>query len=308
MVTGVPIEPEDRAPAAGPTNAAVVLATLALGAVASIAAAWALSTGAPILLQGGAIAIAAGSLAVASRRVFAGAFAHGEVFEERWRGDAPRGPITPFLSPGAHTGPSRRVLLGALGATMGVFSVALLIPLRGMARGASSAQPATGWADGVVCVDDDGTVLTIDSVPAGGQTTVWPDREVRRELDSVVLVRVAEGTEGSVEGLIGYSKVCTHAGCPVGLFSGQAGVLYCPCHQAEFDATAGAAPLRGPAPRPLPRLPLRIADDGTLVAAGDFDAPVGPALGSAPGRWLTARPAPPTRRRPNGPTNDRPVT
>jgi ubiquinol-cytochrome c reductase iron-sulfur subunit len=80
----------------------------------------------------------------------------------------------------------------------------------------------------------------------------------------------------TVDGIIAYSKLCTHAGCPVGLYVQQLGELLCPCHQSVFDILAGATPVAGPAARPLPQLPIAVGADGTLVARGDFSAPVGP--------------------------------
>jgi ubiquinol-cytochrome c reductase iron-sulfur subunit len=102
----------------------------------------------------------------------------------------------------------------------------------------------------------------------------------------VVLVRVepsllrplAGRADWAPEGLIAYSKVCTHAGCPVGLYEVQTHQLLCPCHQSAFDVLDGARPVFGPAAAELPQLPLAIAADGTLEATADFSAPVGPAF------------------------------
>ena len=78
------------------------------------------------------------------------------------------------------------------------------------------------------------------------------------------------------EGNVCYSKVCTHAGCPVGLYEASSHQLLCPCHQSAFAVLDGARPISGPADRALPQLPLAIGDDGVLRATGDFDGPVGP--------------------------------
>jgi ubiquinol-cytochrome c reductase iron-sulfur subunit len=75
---------------------------------------------------------------------------------------------------------------------------------------------------------------------------------------------------------VAYSKVCTHAGCPVGLYQEQLLQLLCPCHQSLFDVTKGAQPVFGPAPRPLPQLPLYIDDDGFIRAQAGYDQPIGP--------------------------------
>jgi ubiquinol-cytochrome c reductase iron-sulfur subunit len=80
------------------------------------------------------------------------------------------------------------------------------------------------------------------------------------------------------EGCVGYSKICTHAGCPVGLYRSEAHQLLCPCHQSTFDVLRGAVPVFGPAARPLPQLPMEVDADGYLVARGDFHEPVGPSF------------------------------
>ena len=79
-----------------------------------------------------------------------------------------------------------------------------------------------------------------------------------------------------------YSKICTHAGCPVGLFVQELHQLQCPCHQSAFDVLDGAQVVFGPAPRPLPQLPIEEDADGYLVARGDFTEPVGPGWWSRP--------------------------
>jgi Rieske Fe-S protein len=89
------------------------------------------------------------------------------------------------------------------------------------------------------------------------------------------------GRVGAVaEGLVAYSKICTHAGCPLGLYLAAVHQLRCPCHQSTFDVLDGATPVYGPAARPLPQLPLAIAEDGSLYATGDFPEPVGPSFWS----------------------------
>ncbi len=78
------------------------------------------------------------------------------------------------------------------------------------------------------------------------------------------------------EGCVGYSKICTHAGCPVGLYRAEAHELLCPCHQSTFDVLRGAVPTFGPADRPLPQLPMGLDDEGYLIALSDYREPVGP--------------------------------
>lgn len=82
----------------------------------------------------------------------------------------------------------------------------------------------------------------------------------------------------SYDGIIAYSKVCTHVGCPVALYEQQTHHLLCPCHQSQFDVANGAAVIFGPAARPLPQLPIAVDDEGYLVAQSDFTEPVGPSF------------------------------
>jgi ubiquinol-cytochrome c reductase iron-sulfur subunit len=80
-----------------------------------------------------------------------------------------------------------------------------------------------------------------------------------------------------VDGVVAYSKLCTHAGCPVGLYADKPAQLLCPCHHSVFNVLDGARPMQGPASHPLPQLPLALDSDGFLVAAGGFSGPVGAA-------------------------------
>jgi ubiquinol-cytochrome c reductase iron-sulfur subunit len=81
-----------------------------------------------------------------------------------------------------------------------------------------------------------------------------------------------------VQNIVCYSKICTHVGCPVALYEQTTHHILCPCHQSTFNAPYGATVIFGPAPRPLPQLPLMVDSEGYLAAAGDFDEPVGPSF------------------------------
>jgi quinol---cytochrome c reductase iron-sulfur subunit len=81
-----------------------------------------------------------------------------------------------------------------------------------------------------------------------------------------------------VQNIVCYSKICTHVGCPAALYEQTTHRILCPCHQSTFEATKGAQVTFGPAPRPLPQLPLGVDAEGYLVAEGDFTEPVGPSF------------------------------
>jgi ubiquinol-cytochrome c reductase iron-sulfur subunit len=82
----------------------------------------------------------------------------------------------------------------------------------------------------------------------------------------------------TVDGIVAYSKICTHVGCPVALYEQTTHNILCPCHQSTFDATRGAKVIFGPAARPLPQLPLGTDAEGFLVATSDYHEPVGPSF------------------------------
>ncbi|MFD0773883.1 Rieske 2Fe-2S domain-containing protein [Streptomonospora algeriensis] len=82
-------------------------------------------------------------------------------------------------------------------------------------------------------------------------------------------------------GIVAYSKICTHVGCPAALYESGTHRILCPCHQSTFDAANGAKVVFGPANRPLPMLPITVDEEGYLVADGDFSEPVGPTFWDA---------------------------
>jgi len=100
--------------------------------------------------------------------------------------------------------------------------------------------------------------------------------------DQTVLLRLPggefttmPGREGwTPDGYVAYSKVCTHLGCPVGLYEQELELLVCPCHQSMFNIRNGAVPQFGPAPRPLPQLPLGYNDQGYLISTAPYDQPL----------------------------------
>jgi ubiquinol-cytochrome c reductase iron-sulfur subunit len=80
------------------------------------------------------------------------------------------------------------------------------------------------------------------------------------------------------DGILVFSKICTHVGCPVSLYEAQTHHVLCPCHQSTFDLSDGARVLFGPAGHPLPQLRVTVNDEGFLEALGDFAEPVGPSF------------------------------
>lgn len=110
--------------------------------------------------------------------------------------------------------------------------------------------------------------------------------QINKSKGAVVVVRMepeeiipGPGRENwSVDGIVCYSKICTHVGCPISLYERTTHHLLCPCHQSTFDLADSARVVFGPAARPLPQLPLMVDAEGYLVAQSGFDEPVGPSF------------------------------
>ena len=181
----------------------------------------------------------------------------------------------------------RSVLLRALAGAGGAIGLALLLPVLSLGPAPGNTLKVTGWRRGLRVVDESGKPLTLDALPVDGFITVYPEGEVGRSDSQTLLIRVPQGLlhlpparmAGVPRGVyVAYSKLCTHAGCPVGLYRARERSLLCPCHQSQFNVLNGAKPSFGPAARPLPQLPLGLNQEGFLVALGDFSEPVGPAF------------------------------
>ena len=174
----------------------------------------------------------------------------------------------------------RRTLLLA-GAAIGA---ALVFPIRSLGPKPGSALLRTPWDQRPRVVTLDGVPVRADDVPLDGLLTVFPEGEPGSPDGQAVMMRVPadqlrltqERLGWTVDGIIAFSKVCTHAGCPVGLYEASSRQLLCPCHQSAFDVLTGAKPVSGPAAWPLPQLPLAVDADGVLRSTGDFSEPVGP--------------------------------
>nr|WP_218880317.1 Rieske 2Fe-2S domain-containing protein [Kineosphaera limosa] len=91
-------------------------------------------------------------------------------------------------------------------------------------------------------------------------------------------LKVEKSREWGYYGIVAYNKICTHAGCPVGLYEQQTHHLLCPCHQSTFDVTQDCKVIFGPAKRPLPQLKITVDDEGYLIADQGFAEPVGPSF------------------------------
>jgi ubiquinol-cytochrome c reductase iron-sulfur subunit len=174
----------------------------------------------------------------------------------------------------------RRMLYAAAAA----LGVAAILPIRSLGPSPGRSLFRTRWRPGSLVATAEGTPISVDDLPVGGILTVFPQGHTDAADSQAVLIRVEEsllrplaGRETwSPQGYVAYSKICTHAGCPVGLYEQRRHQLFCPCHQSVFEVLDGARPTAGPATRALPQLPLEVDDQGLLRAQRDFEEPVGP--------------------------------
>jgi ubiquinol-cytochrome c reductase iron-sulfur subunit len=156
----------------------------------------------------------------------------------------------------------------------------------------------TAWKNGTrLVVDGTGQPLKASDFNSPGSIITVVPEGAEDNLDEIATgavlllnlpvdqLKVKKGRENwHVGGIIAYSKICTHVGCPAALYEQTTHHILCPCHQSTFDALDSAKVLFGPAARPLPQLPIGVDSQGYLVATSDFHEPVGPSF------WERGRP------------------
>jgi ubiquinol-cytochrome c reductase iron-sulfur subunit len=193
----------------------------------------------------------------------------------------------------AGAGLRRRPLI--LASLFGAVAPLLLVPLaalRDLGPLPGAKLTGTYWKPGRRLVTDpQGEPIKASDVPIGGVIHVQPEGvfEAEHSLDerakaTAIVIRLAPGElkehasrrGWSYNGIVCYSKVCTHVGCPVGLYEQSTKHLLCPCHQSTFDVPNHCKVIFGPAGRPLPQLPLDVDGEGYLVSKDDFQEPIGP--------------------------------
>jgi quinol---cytochrome c reductase iron-sulfur subunit len=146
------------------------------------------------------------------------------------------------------------------------------------------------WKRGQRLLTEDGKPVSVDQLTPGSTVVVYPEDGLGTETAQTVLLRVdpallqlpKERANWAPKGNLAFSRVCTHAGCSVGMYEKSAHLLMCPCHQSTFDVLRGAEPTAGPAARPLPQLPLYADGEGMLCAGGGFSQPPGPGFWGIP--------------------------
>lgn len=194
----------------------------------------------------------------------------------------------------------RNSLLGAMGA----LALPVVVALRDLGPLPGDVLFHTVWEKGMRVVNDvAGTPIKPEWVkigqlinaepeifyngePYGRETIEGHEQLIEKGKAAIIVVRMEpdeitpdQGRENwGVDGILAYSKICTHVGCPISLWEQQTHHLLCPCHQSTFDLADNGKVVFGPAARALPQLPLAVDDEGYLIATSDFTEPVGPSF------------------------------
>jgi len=188
----------------------------------------------------------------------------------------------------------RSLIKRSLGAALGLSALSPLLLLRDLGPLPGKELEKTSWKSGTYLVTDPGNRRIKDSdLEVGAVAQVLPeiaDPEHRKlndiAKDAVLLIRLRpqefnlepDKLAMTHDGIIAFSKICSHMGCAVALYEQQTKHLLCPCHQSTFDVTRGAKVIFGPSARPLPQLDITIDQEGYLVARQPFSEPVGPSF------------------------------
>ncbi len=267
---------------------------LTLSILAGLGLAVVYSLGGQAQLEGLLLAVSLGGIGV-GLVVWAKHFLPNDEEEEE-RHSLSSGPeevaaFTTELARGGEAIGGRRLIVGLLAGGFGALGLALLFPIRSLGPRPGRGLFNTAMADGRRLVTANRTPVRLVDIPVGGTLTVWPEGHEDAADSSALLIRVEDESlfrqqvrrPWTLGPVVAYSKLCTHTGCPVGLYQAEEHLLLCPCHQSTFEVLAGARPIFGPATRALPQLPLGVDAEGFLVARGDFEAPV------AAGFWDRSR-------------------
>ena len=196
---------------------------------------------------------------------------------------------------GATAGIGRRPLIKrTLGAALGLAGLSPLLLLRDLGPLPGKKLEETSWKAGTRLVTDPGNQpIKASSLEVGAVVQTLPELPQGEERhledvakDPVLLIRLRpedfnltkEQFDKTHEGIIAFSKICSHMGCAIALYEQQTHHLLCPCHQSTFDVTRAAKVIFGPAARPLAQLGITVDSEGYLVAKAPFSQPVGPSF------------------------------
>ena len=161
----------------------------------------------------------------------------------------------------------RSLIKKSLGAALGLSALSPLLLLRDLGPLPGKELEKTTWKSGTYLVTDPGNRrIKASDLEVGAVAQVLPeiqDPEHRKlsdiAKDAVLLIRLrpqefnleAEKLAMTHDGIIAFSKICSHMGCAVALYEQQTKHLLCPCHQSTFDVTRAAKVIFGPSARPV---------------------------------------------------------
>jgi ubiquinol-cytochrome c reductase iron-sulfur subunit len=213
--------------------------------------------------------------------------------------------IAAFNTGVADSGITRRPLIrNSLLGALGLLALPAIVTLRDLGPLPPKGWYKTVWREGMKVVNDvAGTPIKPEWVEVGQLINAQPEifyngepygeepptgTELLQDKTkaSIIVVRMEPGDitpskgreDWGVAGILAYSKICTHVGCPISLWEQQTHHLLCPCHQSTFDLADNGKVVFGPAARALPQLPLAVDEEGYLIATSDFTEPVGPSF------------------------------
>jgi ubiquinol-cytochrome c reductase iron-sulfur subunit len=210
--------------------------------------------------------------------------------------------IAEFKKGLADSGIQRRPLIvRSLIGAMAVLPLPALWILRDLGPLPGDSLRSTAWKPGELIINDDtvsldGTTgsgvrpsdLVVGSLVTGRPASLLQDGDNLNDdlvKSSILMVRMnpedilsQQERDWGYEGIVAFSRICTHVGCPVSLYEQQTHHMLCPCHQSTFDLSDDGRVIFGPAARSLPQLPITVNADGYLVARSDFLQPVGPSF------------------------------
>lgn len=166
----------------------------------------------------------------------------------------------------------RRALKWMIRVGYGAFALAFVPPAVALR---TLTQAVKGVASGDVLVyatgDQSGARVDANAIAPGAAVQAFPEGKSESSDNLIQVVRLADPG-----GVVAYSAICTHLGCTVLPNLITNGWIACPCHGSVFDPAADARVVAGPAGKPLPSLPVQVASDGSITAAGGFSGEVGP--------------------------------
>jgi quinol---cytochrome c reductase iron-sulfur subunit len=268
-----------------------ILVALGIAIAASVAVTVVYGFGGQPQLEGALLGLTLGGIAVAlivlARRMLPGGH-FVQVREDLPGTEDERAGVAAAFSTGAEAMERRSLMVKMFGLAVGALGLAALFPIRSLGTRPGSSLRHTDWKKGTRVVTGNGQPVRLDELDVDTVLTVFPEDHPDSADAQTILLRLppavpAPGPQNwTVEGVVAFSKICTHAGCPVGLYQAQTQELFCPCHQSTFSVPQGAKPTFGPAARRLPQLPIGLDDQGFVVAMGDFTEPVGPGFWSRP--------------------------